>query len=202
MDDFNPWTEQGAQGLLEAAEALAQAIRIHARTLVELIDTRDDELVFNANDALLPEVIAYADAQGALTGTFFPFGSLKDYADEHDDDEWDEDEEDVFTADGAERVCVIGRWDVLVRDASALLALALERLRAQSPDVAIEADDEHCDSAGSALLTLIGMDGVVRYPGLEDAGSECSVGSVAKTLFEMSPEERRSASLVRPPGLI
>jgi len=133
-------------------------------TLVELIDTRDDELVFNANDALLPEVIAYADAQGALTGTFFPFGSLKDYADEHDDDEWDEDEEDVFTADGAERVCVIGRWDVLVRDASALLALALERLRAQSPDVAIEADDEHCDSAGSALLTLIGMDGVVRYP--------------------------------------
>jgi hypothetical protein len=72
MDDFNPWTEQGAQGLLEAAEALAQAIRIHARTLVELIDTRDDDLVFNANDALLPEVIAYADAQGPSPALSFP----------------------------------------------------------------------------------------------------------------------------------
>jgi hypothetical protein len=200
MDDFNPWTQQGAQDLLEAGEALAQAVRTHASTLVGLIDTRDDEQLFNANDALLPVVLAYADAQAALTGTYFPFGSLKDYADEDDADEWDENEEDVFTADGAERVSVIGRWDVLVRDASSLQALALERLRAQSPGVTIEADDEHCDSTGSALLTLIEIDGVARYPGVEEAGSEYSVGAVAKTLFEMSPEERRAASLVMPPG--
>ena len=202
MDDFNPWTPQAAHVLLEAAEALAQAIRTHASTLAELIETRGWEQAVNANDALLPVAIAYADAQAALTGTYFPFGPLKDYADAEDLVEWDEDEEDVFTADGAERLSVTGRWDVLVRDASALQALALERLRARSPDVNIDADDEHCDSAVSALLTLIELDGVARYQGVEDAGSQCTVGPVVKTLFEMSPEERREASPLLPPGLM
>ena len=66
-DDFDPWTPSGADRLL-AGDALADAVRAHARTLAALTDSRDIQAVFVASDVLLPVVLAYADAQFSFTG--------------------------------------------------------------------------------------------------------------------------------------
>ena len=85
-----------------------------------------------------------------------------------------------------------GRWDFLVRDASALQAFAVEQLRASNPDADDKAVAEHCDTPVAALESLIAVT-LEGFPGLEDAGAGWDVGPVQKTLYEMTPDERVDA---------
>lgn len=116
-----------------------------------------------------------------------------DLHEEDDDEGWDEEDDDDFIVeDGVERISVTGRWDFLVRDAEALRAFAAERLRADSPNADDDDVAEHSDSPGAALESLVAMT-LESFPGLEGAGGGWNVGPVAKTLFEMSPDERDEA---------
>lgn len=118
-DDVDPWTPAGAAQLIAAGDALADAVREHARALAALTNSRDIQAVFVASDVLLPVVLAYADAQFNLTGNGFPFGPLHDFADDEDEDE-DEQEEDAAVVGTG--LSVVSRQDFVVTDESAVLA--------------------------------------------------------------------------------
>ena len=175
-------TEQSTLG--GAVDALVEALRRHAATLTA---GAEPTTVIPVINDVRTAALAYVNAVFDQTG----WGNV--FADLHDEDEdWDDDDEAGFVvADGVERISLTGRWDFLVRDAAALQAYAADRLRAAHEGASPDSIDQHSDTPGAALESLVAMD-VGNYPGLERAGGGWEVGPIEKTLFEMTPAERRS----------
>jgi hypothetical protein len=179
-------TEQSTLGGVVAA--LIEALRRHAATM-----TADAEptTVIPVINEVRTAAFAYVNAVFDQTGWGNVFANLED-EDEDDDDDLAK----FVVEDGVERLSLTGRWDFLVRDAAALQAYTADRLRAAyggaSPDsIDQHSIDQHSDTPGDALESLVAMD-VGKYPGLEGAGGGWEVGPIEKTLFEMTPAERRS----------
>jgi hypothetical protein len=174
-------TEQSTLG--GAVDALVEALRRHAATLTA---GAEPTAVLPVINDVRTAALAYINAVFDQTGWGNVFADLQD-----DDEDWDDDDDDdgFVVEDGVERLSLTGRWDFLVRDAAMLQAYAADRLRASmggSPESVVE----HCDAPGAALESLVAMD-VGHYPGLERAGGGWEVGPIEKTLFEMTPAERR-----------
>ena len=162
-------------------ETLIHALRKHAAVSTT-----------GAEPAVVMPVIneVRAAALAYVTAVFDESGWGNVFADLHDDEDGEDLDDDGFVVeDGVERLSLTGRWDFLVRDPAALLALAADRLRAKNPGADEDGIAEHSGMPVAALDSLVAMD-VGRYPGLEGAGGGWTVEPVARTLFEMAPRER------------
>ncbi len=185
-DDFNPWTPTGAAELVAAGEALAEAVREHARVLAALTESQDSQAVFAASEALLPVVLAYADAQFNLTGNGFPFGPLHDFAEE--DDEEDGDEEEAIVGSG---LSVLSRQDFVLTDEEAALAAgrgAYQALWPEDPPTAASEDVTHIGRALYQYAHLNGWDKVQEMPGLVPTGA-ATVVHANDELLRGDPDE-------------
>ncbi len=174
-------------------EEFIQALRAHAAAVEHLAhpDARP-ESIDPAIDALRAAALAYDEAVFERSGLGDAFADLDEEIDEFwDDDEIDDGElEPPFVVeDGVQRISLTGRWDFVVRDPQALREHAEQQLKADIPDIDDETLAAHAGEPGAALNSLVGHQGMLDYPGLEDAGAQWSIGPTAKTLFEMSDEE-------------
>lgn len=170
-DDHNPWTPEGAQRLTRAAERLATAITIHADAVASAKGHRDIRTVFSAGDALLPAVLAYADAQFDYTGAGFPFGVLHQFADDEDED--DDHDSEMAEARPASGISVLRRHDFGVTDEAAVLAAGRAAYLRVWPDDAEEdaaADVTHLGRALYQIAHADGWDSLDRVDGLRPLG--------------------------------
>ena len=162
------------------------------QTLIHALRKHAGVLATSAEPAVVVPVIneVRAAALAYVTAVFDQSGWGDVFADLHDDeDDEDFDDDEFVVEDGVERLSLTGRWDFLVRDPAALLALAADQLRAENPGADEDGIAEHSDTPVAALDSLVATD-VGRYPGLERAGSGWTVAPIARTLFEMTPRER------------
>lgn len=186
MDDFEPWTATGAAELVAASEALAGAVREHARVVAALTESQDINAVFAASEVLLPVVLAYADAQFNLTGNGFPFGPLHDFADQ--DDEGDGDEEEAVVGSG---LSVLSRQDFVLTDEAAALAAgrsAYTELWPADPPSAAAEDVTHIGRALYQYAHVNGWDKVREMPGLVPTGAT-TVVQLHEDLMRGDPDE-------------
>ena len=156
-DEVERWTPAGAARLRSAAGDVAEAIMSHAEALARLAPRGELEDVFAAGDALLPVILAYADAQNDYTGRGFPLGVLHEFAEDDDDGD------DGTPPAG---VSVVQRHDYAVTDEAAVLSAGRAAYLRVWPD-----DDEataarRVGHLGNALYELAHADG---WDSLEDA---------------------------------
>ena len=176
-------------------EEFIQALRAHAAAVGQLaVPGTAPESIDPAIDALRAAALAYDEAVFERSGLGDAFADLGDELDEFwDDDASIEDDGEVqaqfVVEDGVARISLTGRWDFLVRDPQALRDYAEQQLRAEIPDIDDETLTAHAGEPGAALNSLVGHQGMLDYPGLEDAGAQWSIGPTAKTLFEMTDDE-------------
>jgi|GEM_PF-4770182 len=166
----------------ELLDTLTEALRKHAAVLTA---GAEPAVVLPVVDEVRNAARAYGTAVFDASG----WGDV--FADLHDDEDFEDDDDGFVVEDGVERLSLTGRWDFLVRDPAALLAFAAERLRADTPGVDEAGVAEHSGTPGAALNSLVAMD-VGRYPGVERAGSGWALEPISKTLFEMTPGEREA----------
>lgn len=185
-DNFTPWTATGAAALLAAGEALAIAVRKHARVVAALTESQEIRAVFPASEALLPVVLAYADAQFDLTGNGFPFGPLHDFADE--EDEGDGDQEEPVIGSG---LSVLSRQDFVLTDEAAALAAgraAYAEVWPQDPPTAAAQDVTSIGRALYQFAHLNGWDKIGEMPGMVPTGAT-TVVQAHEDLLRGDPDE-------------
>lgn len=170
-DGDNPWTPEGAQRLVSAAERLAGAIRAHADAVASAKGHRDIEAIFPAGDALLAELLAYADAQFHYAGVEFPLGVLHQLADEEDDDEdYDNEMAEPRPTSG---LSILRRHDFGVTDEAAVLAAGRAAYLRVWPDDSEEDAAADVTTLGRALYQVAhadGWDSLHRVDGLRPLG--------------------------------
>ena len=176
-------------------EEFILALRAHAAAIEHLaVPGASPESVDPAIDDLRAAALAYDEAVFLRTGLADVFEDLgDDEFDEYWEDEpfgGDDDEDLLVVEEGVQRITLTGRWDFLIRDRDALRELAEQRLREDVPEIDDESLTEHAGEPQTALATLVGHDGMLDYPGLEEAGSQWSISPTGKTLFEMTDDER------------
>lgn len=187
-DDFEPWTDAGAVALQTAGDALADAVRSHARTLAGLSESRDIRAVFAASEVLLPVVLAYADAQFNLTGNSFPFGPLHQFADEDDDEDDGDSDEGEAVGSG---LSVLSRQDFRVTDDAAVLAAgrtAYQSLWPDDPPSAATDDVSHIGRALYQYAHLNGWNKLTEMTGLVPVGAT-TVVHANEDLLQGDPDE-------------
>lgn len=165
-------------------QELLDALRRHASAMESDVDPL---VAIPVIHEVRVAALAYVEAVSEHTGWGDVFADL--HEDELDDDEPDDDEP-FHVEPGTQRLTLTGRWDFVVRDAAALQDLAAQRLRADNPRLTDTEVAEHSDTAVAALLSLLELDEVGHYVGLEEAGSGMSVKHADRTLFEMPDDER------------
>ena len=169
---------------LSTVEGLIDALRAHATFMTPVTDP---VAVMPCINEVRAAALRYVESVAQTANWGNVFADLYDDWDDGGDD--DLDDTGIAVADGVERLSLTGRWDFLVRDPGALQALASARLTAAHPDAGSDSSDEHVDTPGSALESLIAED-IGRYPGLEGAGGGWTIAPIEKTLFEMTSQER------------
>ena len=138
LDDFTPWTPDGAERVRAAASALIEALTAHAEAVASATSDADIVQVFEANERLLPLAVDYSDAQFDYTGNFGPFGALHALDDDEVDDE--DDESRVAADDGpdthgpATGITVLERRDYAVLDEDAVIEAGRRAYRELWPD--------------------------------------------------------------------
>lgn len=174
--EFVPWTKAGAERLLAAAADLTEAITAHAQALA-IMTAADDDGVFDASELLVPAVVAYAEAQGGLTGYAFPFGVIAQYVEGDDGPEDDEDASGLNDR-GHLALSVVQRRDYLVKDVEAVMTAgrrAYLRTWPEGGDAAAAADVDHLGRALYQLAHADGWDSLYRADGLEPVGGVVAV---------------------------
>jgi hypothetical protein len=183
-DTFEPWTENGATRLADAAQAVQAAVALHARALVAA--NGDDEAVFKASEDLLPVLLAYADAQVDFTGYGFPFGPLAQFVDD------DDAELEVYGDDWPTRgISVVQRHDYVVADEAAVLTAGRQAYLRTWPDDDVAAAAADVTHVGRALYQLAHADGwnsLYKAPGLDAVGGFIAVVR-QEELFGPDPDE-------------
>jgi hypothetical protein len=161
-DDITAWQPESARRLRERAEELAAAVRAHAEAVTRAASEDDLTEVFAANDALLPVVLAYADAQCDYAGNGFPFAVLEEYADTdpEDDDTGDVVGEDFEVEEPAiTGVSVLQRRDYELDDEQALIDAGRAAYQRIHPDVDDAGAETHVSTVGNALYAIAHADG-------------------------------------------
>lgn len=173
-DDFTPWTPEGAARLLQAADALVEAIRTHAATVTSLRGEDESAGVFASGNQLRPAVLAYADAQFDYTGIGFPLGIVHQF----DDDE-DEEDDDVDHGPIA-GVSVLRRNDFAVSNEAAVMKAGRKAYRRVWPEddaAAAAADVTHLGRALYQIAHADGWDSLEHVKGLDPVGGVVIVQS-------------------------
>lgn len=163
-DDFTPWTTDGADQLLRAAEALVEAIRTHAAAVAGLRGDEESEVVA-AGQRLLPALLGYADAQFEFTGSGFPLGIVHEF----DDDDSDE----VVDEGPVAGVSVLRRDDYVVDKEAAVLKAgrkAYRRMWQEDDAAAAKADVTHLGRALYLIAHADGWDSLRHVKGLRPVG--------------------------------
>lgn len=142
------------EDLVNAGDALVDAIRAHARALAASSASRDIHTIIASSEVLWTVALKYADAQFDLTGTAFPFGALRDLADEQDDA--DEYAEDVVVGDG---ISIVSRRDFVVVDEEQVLSEGRSAYRSVMPSQSPIAVDGDVDHVGGALYQFAHVHG-------------------------------------------
>lgn len=171
-EDFTPWTLEGAALLLQAADALVEAIRTHASAITSLRGDESSGEVVAAGDRLLPAVRAYADAQFDYTGTGFPLGIVHEF----DENEGDDDIDDGPVAG----VSVLRRNDYVVSNEAAVMKAgrkAYRRLWPAEDAAAAAADVTHLGRALYQIAHAEGWDSLEQVKGLQPVGGVVVVQS-------------------------
>jgi len=161
-DDFTPWTPEGAARLLQAADALVEAIRTHAAAVTRPRGEDQSSDVFAAGDQLRPAVLAYADAQFEYTGIGFPLGIVHQF----DDDE-EEDDDDHGPIAG---VSVLRRNDFVVSNEATVIKAGRKAYRRVWPEddaAAAAADVTHLGRALYQIAHADGWDSLEHVKGLD-----------------------------------
>ena len=164
-EDFTPWTLEGAALLLQAADALVEAIRTHASAITSLRGDESSGEVVAAGDRLLPAVRAYADAQFDYTGTGFPLGIVHEF----DENEGDDDIDDGPVAG----VSVLRRNDYVVSNEAAVMKAgrkAYRRLWPAEDAAAAAADVTHLGRALYQIAHAQGWDSLHQVKALQPVG--------------------------------
>jgi hypothetical protein len=167
-DDWNPWTTEAADRLTNAAEKLADAIRIHAEAVTSAKRRRDLSIVFAADDALLTVVLAHADAHFEYTSSGSLFGVLHRLYDD-DDEEAGEDEETTAAERPTSGILILRRHDFAVTDEDGILAAGRAAYLSVWPDGSDEdaiADVTHLGRALYQIGHADGWDSLERLDGL------------------------------------
>lgn len=171
-DDFTPWTAEGAALLLQADDALVEAIRTHTAAVTGLRGEDQSAEVFASGDQLRHAVLAYADAQFEYTGIGFPLGIIHQF----DDDEEDDDVDHGPVAG----VSVLRRTDYVVSNEAAVIKAgrkAYRRVRPEDDAAAAAADVTHLGRALYQLAHADGWDNLDDVKGLDRVGEVVIVQS-------------------------
>jgi hypothetical protein len=163
-DSFEPWTEAGADRLVQAASAVQIAVATHAAAVIAA--GGDIDGVFQASEALLPALLEYADAQFDFTGTGFPLGVLEQFVGEDDEDE-DAEADGQWPTTG---ISVVQRRDYVVSDTDSVLAAGRAAYLRVWPDHTEADSDADVSHLGRALYQLAhaeGWDSLAAVEGLE-----------------------------------
>lgn len=177
-EDFTPWTAAGAARVHEAAETLIDAIRIHTAAVTSVTSDAGDSEIIAAGCGLIPEVLAYVDAQFDYTGTGFPLGAVYQFAEEDDG-------ADVNDEGPVSGISVLRRQDYVVTDKEAVIAAGREAYRDVSGENDPEAAAADVTHLGTALYQIghaHGWDGLKHAPGLEPSSGVVLVLSSADVL--------------------
>lgn len=164
-DDFAPWTPDGADQLLRAAEALVEALRTHAAAVAGLRGDGESGEVVAAGERLVPALLGYADAQFQYTGSGFPLGIVHEF----DDDDSDE----VVDEGPVAGVSVLRRDDYVVDKETAVLKAGRKAYRRMWPEddaAAATADVTHLGRALYLIAHADGWDGLRQVKGLRPVG--------------------------------
>ena len=182
-DDFTPWTVEDAERIRRVADALIDAIRVHAAAVTSVTSDADEDDVRAAGDQLLPAILAYADAQFDYSGTGFPFGVLYQYVD-------DDDDEDL--AEGPRSgVSILQRRDFAVTDEESVLEAGRQAYSETSGEDDPDAAAAEVSHLGVALYEIghaHGWDSLVQLDGLQPRGSVALVLS-SEDLLGSDPGE-------------
>lgn len=160
-DDFSPWTTDGADQLLRAAESLVDAIRTHAAAVAGLRGNEESGEVVAAGERLLPALLDYADAQLEFTGSGFPLGIVHEF----DDDGGPE----VVEEGPVVGVSVLRRDDYVVKKEAAVLKAGRKAYRRMWPEddaAAATADVTHLGRALYLIAHANGWDSLRHVKGL------------------------------------
>lgn len=153
-EDFDEqWTEAARNQFADAANAVIDAIRSHADTLLA-IGGRADTALFAANTSLAAAATQYAEAQLNLTGTGWPFGAIE--VDDQPEDDIDDQPEPVA------RISVLHRADYAVTDEAQLLLAGREAHMEVWPSQRPEDAAAAVPHIGSALYELTHAGGLTR----------------------------------------
>lgn len=184
-DDFTPWTVEDAERIRRAADALMDAIRVHADAVTSVTSDADEDDVRAAGDQLLPAILAYADAQFDYSGTGFPFGVLYQYVDEDDD-------EQVDLAEGpSSGVSILQRRDFAVTDEGSVLEAGRQAYSETSGEDDPAAAASEVSHLGVALYEIghaHGWDSLLELDGLQPRGGVALVLS-SEDLLSGDPGE-------------
>lgn len=190
-DDFIPWTTDGADRLLRAADALVEAIRTHAAAVAGLRGDEESEEVVAAGHRLVPALLGYADAQFEYTGSGFPLGIVHDF----DDDDGNEVVEEVPVAG----VSVLRRDDYVVSKEAAILKAGRKAYRRTWPEddaAAATADVTHLGRALYQIAHADGWDSLRHVKGLRPVGGVTIVQS-SEELLGVDPDAWPEEDLFR-----
>jgi hypothetical protein len=183
-DDFTPWTADDAERIRRAADALIDAIRIHAATVTSVTSDADDDDVRSAGDRLLPAILAYADAQFDYSGTGFPFGVLYQYAD-------DDKEEEGLAEGPSSGVSILQRRDFAITDEELVMRAGRQAYRETSGEddpAAVAAEVSHLGVALYEIGHAHGWDSLLELDGLQPRGGVALVLS-SEDLLSSDPGE-------------
>lgn len=182
-DDLTPWTPEGAALLLEAADALVEAIRNHATAVTGLRGDEQSGGVLAAGDRLRPAVLAYADAQFDYTGTGFPLGIVHEFDEDEDDDDVD--------GGPVAGVSVLRRSDYVVSNEAAVMKAGRKAYRRAWPEedaAAAAADVTHLGRALYQIAHADGWDSLNEVKGLQPVGGVVIVQS-SDAILGADPDE-------------
>ncbi|MGB2977137.1 MAG: hypothetical protein WBB78_01310 [Propionicimonas sp.] len=183
-DDFTPWTEDGAKRVRRAADALTDAIRVHAAAVTRVTSDADEDDVRAAGYQLLPAILAYADAQFDYSGTSFPFGALYEYTDD------DHEEEDL--GEGPRTgVSILQRRDFPTTDEQSVMEAGRQAYREVSGEAEPDAAAAEVSHLGVALYEIghaRGWDSLEQLDGLTPRGSVALV-LASEDLLGSDPDE-------------
>lgn len=192
-DDFIPWTTDGADRLLRAADALVEAIRTHAAAVIGLRGDEEFGELIAPGERLVPALLGYADAQFEYTGNSFPLGIIHSF----DDD--DDDSDEVVEVGPVAGVTVLRRDDYVVSDLAGILEAgrtAYQRAWPEDDAAAATADVTHLGRALYQIAHADGWDSLRRIWGLRPVAGVTLVQS-SEELLGADPDEWPDEDLFR-----
>lgn len=186
-NDFNPWSVERREALLDAGDVLAQAVRAHTRAFASAASVEDFPNTFPAADELLAAAKAYAEAQFNFSGNAYPLGILHSLEEEGAEDDEDADESDVPVTG----ITILQRIDYAVVDEAALLAAGRAAYRASIPGALASAALGEVKTVGQAIHQIAethGWPALAEVDGLDPVGGTTLVHRQTELLSD-DPDE-------------